>query len=159
MSRLSRAGKRTVPIASVLREHVIAHRLRSGRVHGLVFGREATRPFNPTTLYGRAATAWKRMNVQRAERNENPIAPIGLHEARHTFASVMIAAGALLPVEYAVELEHQHRRLKDSRPPVLQGCWFVSFLVSVLEALVNSVDRVEIDHKSIEEGAAALSQL
>jgi integrase len=93
MSRLSRAGKRTVPIASVLREHLIAHRLRSGRVHGLVFGREATRPFNPTTLYGRAATAWKRMNVQRAERNENPIAPIGLHEARHTFASVMIAAG------------------------------------------------------------------
>ena len=34
----SHAGRRTVPIASVLREHLIAYQLRSGRRDGLVFG-------------------------------------------------------------------------------------------------------------------------
>ena len=33
----SYSGQRTVPIASVLREHLIAHKLRSGRSEGLVF--------------------------------------------------------------------------------------------------------------------------
>jgi len=51
------------------------------------------RPFEPTTLSGRAVTAWKRMNVKRNEVDLEPIAPIGLHECRHTFASLMIAAG------------------------------------------------------------------
>lgn len=88
----SRAGGRTVPIASVLREHLIAHRLRSGRATGLVFGRDAERPFTTTTLYDRAATAWKRANVARAENELEPLAPITLHECRHTFASLMIAA-------------------------------------------------------------------
>jgi integrase len=39
----SHAGRRTVPIASALRELLIAHRLRKGRSQGLVFGRSAVR--------------------------------------------------------------------------------------------------------------------
>ena len=63
------------------------------RLTGLVFGRTVERPFEPTTLSGRATTAWKRMNHRRASDALQPIAPIGLHECRHTFASLMIAAG------------------------------------------------------------------
>lgn len=89
----SRAGRRSVPIATVLREHLAAHALRSGRRTGLVFGRTTEQPFEPTTLTGRAATAWKRMNKKRKVAELEPIARIGLHECRHTFASLMIAAG------------------------------------------------------------------
>jgi integrase len=89
----SRAGKRSVPIATVMREHLAAHALLSGRRSGFVFGRTEVRPFEPTTLGGRAATAWKRTNKKRVEAELDPIAPIGLHECRHTFASLMIAAG------------------------------------------------------------------
>ena len=33
------------------------------------------------------------MNTERAEHKPEPIDPIGLHERRHTFASLMIGAG------------------------------------------------------------------
>ena len=89
----SRAGKRTVPIASLLREHLAAHALRSGRRAGLAFGARPDRPFDPESLNRRARKAWQHMNTARAERKLEPIAPIGLHECRHTFASLMIAAG------------------------------------------------------------------
>jgi integrase len=79
----SRAGKRRVPIAAALREYLIAHRLRSGRAAGLVFGRDAVTPFDPWQVNARARRAWKRAGLTR----------IGMHEARHTFASLMIGAG------------------------------------------------------------------
>ena len=51
----SRAGTRTVPIATVLRSHLLAHHLRHGRpTTGLVFGRTATQPFSPSSLRLRA---------------------------------------------------------------------------------------------------------
>ncbi len=52
----SRSGRRRVPSAKVLREYRLAHRLRSGRRDGLVFGRDTDRPFNPSTVGERAAT-------------------------------------------------------------------------------------------------------
>ncbi len=79
----SRAGTRKVPIAAALREHLIAHKLRAGRAEGLVFGRSAAVPFDPWQSKGRADKAWKAAGV----------ATIGLHESRHTFASLMIGAG------------------------------------------------------------------
>jgi integrase len=82
VSPKSRAGVRTVPVPSVLREHLAAQRLRVGRVTGLLFGTFDT-PFNYDMLIGRAAARWKAAKLQ----------PIALHEARHTFASLMIAAG------------------------------------------------------------------
>ena len=43
----SRAGRRRVPIAAVLREQLLEHRLRTGRGgEGLVFGRDAETPFS-----------------------------------------------------------------------------------------------------------------
>ena len=79
----SRAGRRTVPIPVVLRDFLVEHRMRQRRDTGLVFGRTADRPFNPSSVQRRAASAWK----------EAELKPITLHECRHTFASLMIAAG------------------------------------------------------------------
>jgi integrase len=55
----------------------------TGRGEGLVFGRPNGKPFGSTTVADRAEAAWKRAGLER----------ITLHEARHTYASLMIAAG------------------------------------------------------------------
>jgi integrase len=79
----SSAGRRTVPIAAVLRDELLEHWVRSGRESGLLFGRTESRPFHSATVTDRARRAWKSAGLE----------PIGLHECRHTFASMMIAAG------------------------------------------------------------------
>jgi integrase len=59
--------------------------LASGRSGAdLVFGRAAGDAFVPSTIRSRALRAWEAVGLQ----------PIGLHECRHTFASLLIAAGA-----------------------------------------------------------------
>jgi integrase len=77
----SRAGRRTLPIVGALRDILVEHKATQARAEGLVFGGEA--PFQPSNLWRRAQQAWKRAALE----------PIGLHEARHTFASILIAAG------------------------------------------------------------------
>jgi integrase len=77
----SRAGRRAVPILTALRDYLDEHILALGWKEGLVFGRSSETPFDPRALARRAETAWK------------ALAPISLHEGRHTFASLMIAAG------------------------------------------------------------------
>jgi integrase len=79
----SRAGRRTVPIVGALRDILVEHKAREGRGHGRVFGSSPETPFQSSNLWRRAQRAWTRAGL----------APIGLHEARHTFASVLIAAG------------------------------------------------------------------
>jgi integrase len=74
----SRAGKRKVPIAAILRDYLDATNVRPG----LAFGRDDGRPFNSKSLSDRADKAWQRAGLHR----------ITLHECRHTFASLMIAA-------------------------------------------------------------------
>ena len=79
----SRAGRRTVPIVGALRDVLVVYKASQGRDRGLVFASSAETPFVPSNLWRRAQRAWKRSGLD----------PIGLHEARHTFASVLIAAG------------------------------------------------------------------
>jgi integrase len=79
----SRAASRTVPIGAVLRDYLVEHKLRSGHRVGLAFGRSYAQPFTPSNVRKRANAAWQRAGLE----------PIGLHECRHTFASLMIAAG------------------------------------------------------------------
>jgi integrase len=93
VSPKTRAGRRTVPIALALRGLLIEHKLATGRSEGLVFGTSAGRPFTPSNATRRASTAWKAANDTRRERELEPLRPISLHECRHTFASLMIAAG------------------------------------------------------------------
>jgi len=78
----SRAGRRTVPIAGVLRDLLVEHKLRA-RGELVVPGRDGG-PLVSNSLVQRSQRAWRRAALH----------PITLHEARHTFASLMIAAGA-----------------------------------------------------------------
>src|SRR5262249_42103464 len=89
----SQAGKRSVPIAAVLRESLIRHRLLAGRSEGFVFGAAPDRPFTPSNAHRRACTAWRRASKSRQKLNQPELERISLHECRHTFASLMIAAG------------------------------------------------------------------
>jgi integrase len=79
----SHAGRRTIPIVGALRDELVTHRASQDRDGGLAFGPSADTPFQPSNLWRRAQVAWRRAGLR----------PIGLHEARHTFASVLIAAG------------------------------------------------------------------
>lgn len=79
----SAAGLRTVPMVAELRAQLLEHRLRTGRSEGLVFGADGTTPFTYSSAVRRAERAWQRAGLRK----------IGLHEARHTCASLMIAAG------------------------------------------------------------------
>jgi integrase len=81
----SDAGRRKVPISAVLRDFLDTRLANCGysgtdRFFGLATG---ARPFDPSKLTKRADDAWKGVGLER----------ITLHECRHTFASLMIAAG------------------------------------------------------------------
>ena len=98
----SKAGWRTVPMTGDLHAILAEHRRRSQRIAGLVFGRTPEIPFAPSTAADRAARAWKAANSDAAKRAGDEgrklapaetLVPIGLHEARHTYASYLIAAG------------------------------------------------------------------
>jgi integrase len=78
----SRAGRRTVPIAAVLRDYLVEHRQHRSS-NGRVFSRPDGNAFDGPTVDARAKGAWRNAGLE----------PITLHEARHTFASLMIAAG------------------------------------------------------------------
>jgi integrase len=78
----SRTSQRRVPIPAVLRDYLVEH-LMGVEGEGFVFGRTPSDPFRPGAVTVRADAAWKAAGLER----------ITLHEARHTFASLMIAAG------------------------------------------------------------------
>jgi integrase len=95
----SAAAKRRVPILDPLARELAAHKLRSGRHEdALVFGRTTADPFNPETVRRDSLAAWEAENTRRVKDAEDGakvelLVPITLHEARHTCASLMIAAG------------------------------------------------------------------
>lgn len=66
-----------------MRLYLVAQRLRTGRLAGLVFGRSASEPFATSSVNERAKRIWRSAGLE----------PVSLHECRHTFASYMIAAG------------------------------------------------------------------
>ena len=69
-----------------MRSLLAAHRLQ--RVgEGYVFGSALTSPFTPTAVLRRARLRWAKVDALK------PLADFGLHEARHTYASLMIDAG------------------------------------------------------------------
>ena len=80
----SGAGIRRVPIASVLRTYLLKQKLRNGgRPEYRVLADANNKLRDSTTLTMKAKRRWKAADLE----------PIGLHECRHTFASLMIAAG------------------------------------------------------------------
>jgi integrase len=79
----TRAGTRRVPLPPLLVTMLSEHAEATGRAAGLVFGATPERPFVASAVRRRSIRAWTKAKL----------APIGLHQARHTFASLMIAAG------------------------------------------------------------------
>lgn len=95
------AGRRTVPLLAILRECLADDLHRTGRNgEDLAFGRTRNEAFYASTVGYRAKRAWKIANkrtVETAEREGGTpdlLRPITLHECRHTFASLLIDAGA-----------------------------------------------------------------
>ena len=84
VSPKSQSGVRSVPLPALLRDHLLNH--INGLARGgpsLVFGRAEGLAFDPSTVADRAHRAWRRIGRE----------PIGLHDCRHSYASLMIAAG------------------------------------------------------------------
>lgn len=80
----SQTSTRTIPLLAVLRDYLDEHLLTTGRTgDDLVFGRTACDPFVASTASARADRAWEAAGLDR----------ITLHGCRHTFASLLIAAG------------------------------------------------------------------
>jgi integrase len=81
----SRAGERTVPIPALLRAELRQQLLRQGHGGlGLVFAsKDPGRPFDPSNAKRSAWRIWQRAGLE----------PLGFHQARHTYAALMIAAG------------------------------------------------------------------
>jgi len=92
---------RKVPIPAALRVHLATHLLGLGWREGLAFGATPAEPFGPTPVAFRALMAWgwsrrkdKATGCFRwVKARDSALEPITLHECRHTFASLMIAAG------------------------------------------------------------------
>ncbi len=80
----SARGRRDIPISRLLRRQLVEHLVQLGWREGYIFGRGPARPWSIEVPQRRAARTWARQEL----------VPIGLHEARHTFASLMIAAMA-----------------------------------------------------------------
>jgi integrase len=92
----SRKGARRVPLVSELRLLLLEHLARTGRRGSdLVFGKTAELPFEPTTVRKRALRAWAAAAVGSflQGRVDVELEAIGLHEARHTYVSLMHDAG------------------------------------------------------------------
>jgi integrase len=92
----SKKGRRKVPLLPELRRPLAELKLRSRRdENDLVFGSKPRLPFNPHSVVKRADYAWASRKLRRLE----------LHEARHTFASILIAAG-VKPKSLATYMGH-----------------------------------------------------
>ena len=100
----SAAGKRRVPILEPLIRELVDCKARTGRDgDALVFGPTGVQPFSPETVRRRSLTAWgwKEVPNPKADRpkmvwikaRDDAAESITLHEARHTCASILIAAG------------------------------------------------------------------
>ncbi len=99
----SRSSRRTVPLLGQVRAALLEHRLRTGRRSGLVFGRDSEHPFAHSSALERAYSAWRTAGIpplacdldthQRDGGDLPAFGRIGLHEARHSYVSMMLAAG------------------------------------------------------------------
>ena len=92
---MSEKGRRRVPIPGALRKLLLEHKARTGRRDDdLVFGSKPSQPFTSTNIRNRALKSWAATVVGAffAGRNAN-LNPIGLHECRHTYVSLMHDAG------------------------------------------------------------------
>ena len=125
----SRKGTRTVPLTPTLRDTLAEHKAATKRDgEAFVFGSTATRPFTSSNVRRKAVTAWKAENKRRAEREEKlgdgtklgRLDPILLHDARHSFVSLMHAAGLSLE-EIGDYVGHSSTYMTDAYRHLIEG--------------------------------------
>lgn len=118
----SEKGVRKVPMPSVLRAILLEHIARTGRRgEDLMFGSTASTPFTPTNIRKRALGAWAASAVGAFLRHEpSNLEPIGLHECRHTYVSLMHAAGCSLE-EIGDYVGHSSTYMTDRYRHLLDG--------------------------------------
>jgi len=94
----TRTSRRTTPIPGVLQKVLLDHRQRGGGAtdDALVFSERPGAPFHAASLYRRADRAWEKAGL---------VERLRFHQARHTYASFMIAAG-VNPKALAVFMGH-----------------------------------------------------
>ena len=94
----SEKGVRRVPVAASLRLVLLEHKARTGRRDDdLVFGRTAREPVHAVERPQARPRRVGRLRGRRVPpRRAVELEPIGLHECRHTFVSLMHAAGRSL---------------------------------------------------------------
>jgi len=80
VSRRTAVKETLEDLRDVLRDYLVQHKIEAA--DALVFGRADGTPFATSTISKRANDGWR----------EAQLRPITLHECRHTFASLMIAA-------------------------------------------------------------------
>lgn len=137
----SEKGARRVPIASALRLILLEHNARTGRRgEDLVFGRTASAPFTPTHIRDRALRAWAAAAVGAFLNGGRGVElePIGLHECRHTFVSLMHAAGRSLE-EIGDYVGHSSAYMTDRYRHLLDGAR--SEAAAALDALLAASER------------------
>jgi integrase len=136
----SEKGTRVVPIAGTLRLVLLEQLARTGRRgDDLVFGRSATEPFTPSSVRTRALGAWAATAVGAFLRGESAgLEPIGLHECRHTFVSLMHAAGRSLE-EIGDYVGHSSTYMTDRYRHLLDGARVEA--AAALDALLAGSDR------------------
>jgi integrase len=118
----SEKGARKVPMPSVLRAILLEHVARTGRRGGdLMFGSLASAPFTPTHIRKRALGMWAAAAVGAFLRGQSSsLEPIGLHECRHTYVSLMHAAGRSLE-EIGDYVGHSSSYMTDRYRHLLAG--------------------------------------
>lgn len=90
----SDAGRlRRAPVSKLGMQYLREEHLRQGRPAG---GPVLRRSLLSGHLQGAAEAAWVPMNARRGAAGEEPIERITLHEGRHTYASMLMAAGYTL---------------------------------------------------------------
>jgi integrase len=88
----SKAGKRDIPVVEPLRS-ILQRRCEGRPATAFVFGSD-TEPFSPNTLRDNSLRQWAAAAVGAfLQCRDAGLAPIGLHESRHSFSTWMDAAG------------------------------------------------------------------
>jgi integrase len=123
----SARGVRETPVPPALVDYLTDHKARTGRDgDDLIFGATASRPFTPSNIRRKAASAWKRANEAeeiKADAEGRPatlLVPVGLHELRHSWVSHLAAAGFTLE-EAAVFAGHSTTSMTERYKHIFPG--------------------------------------
>jgi integrase len=117
----SAKGSRRIPVPKALQPYLQAHLERTGRIgKSLVFGRTATEPFTPSHVRRMAEKAWQAATLERRRKKLSLLDPIGLHECRHTYVTLMYEAG--VPLERIGDyVGHSTTYMTDRYRHLLEG--------------------------------------